>query len=189
VAGGTAVTATLAAGTTLAAAVTQLNAQASFSAAGLVASQGTGANANKLIITGPQDTTTAGTNALTLTGTALSDTTPAGAAGAGMDFTASSVATLSASTATAVLTSVTTAIANVAYQRGTLGANINQLNAASNVASSESVNLTSAESSVRSTNYGQATSDMAKYKVLSQTGIAALSQANSVQQDVLKLLQ
>ncbi len=189
VAGGTAVTATLAAGTTLAAAVTQLNAQASFSAAGLVASQGTGANANKLIITGPPDTTTAGTNALTLTGTALSDTTPAGAIGAGMDFTAASVATLSAATATSVLTSVTTAIANVAYQRGTLGANINQLNAASNVASSESVNLTSAESSVRSTNYGQATSDMAKYKVLSQTGIAALSQANSVQQDVLKLLQ
>ena len=41
----------------------------------------------------------------------------------------------------------------------------------------------------RATNYGQATSDMAKYKVLSQTGIAALSQANAVQQDVLKLLQ
>ncbi len=185
VAGGTAVTSTLAAGTTLAAAVTQLNAQASFSAAGLVASQGTGANANKLIITGP----TGATNTLDLTGTTLSDTTPAGSAGAGVDFTAAGVATLSAATATTVLTSVTTAIQNVAYQRGTLGANINQLNAASNVASSESVNLTSAESSVRSTNYGQATSDMAKYKVLSQTGIAALSQANSVQQDVLKLLQ
>jgi flagellin len=185
VAGGAAVTATLAAGTTLAAAVTQLNAQASFSGAGLVASQGTGANANKLIITGP----TGATNTLALTGTTLSDTTPAGTAGAGVDFTATSVATLSATTATTVLTSLTTAIQNVAYQRGTLGANINQLNAASNVASSESVNLTSAENSIRATNYGQATSDMAKYKVLSQTGIAALSQANSVQQDVLKLLQ
>jgi flagellin len=189
VAGGTAVTATLASGTTIAAAVTQLNAQSSFSAAGLVASQGTGANANKLIITGPVDTGTAGTNTLTLTGTTLSDTTPAGTAGAGVDFTAAGVSTLSATTAQAVLTSVTTAIADVAYQRGTLGANINQLNAASNVASSESVNLTAAESSVRSTNYGQATSDLAKYKVLSETGIAALSQANSVQQDVLKLLQ
>jgi flagellin len=77
----------------------------------------------------------------------------------------------------------------VAYQRGTIGANINQLNAASNVASSESVNLSDAENNVRATNFGQATSDMAKYKVLSQTGIAALSQANAVQQDVLKLLQ
>jgi flagellin len=185
VAGGTAVTATLAAGTTLAAAVTQLNAQASFSGAGLVASQGTGANANQLIITGP----TGVANTLSLTGTSLNDTTPAGAAGAGVDFTAAGVATLSAASAQTVLTSVTTAIQDVAYQRGTIGANINQLNAASNVASSESVNLTSAESSVRSTNYGQATSDMAKYKVLSETGISALSQANSVQQEVLKLLQ
>ena len=106
-----------------------------------------------------------------------------------MDFTATGVATLSAATATSVLTNLTTAIQDVAYQRGTIGANINQLNAASNVASSESVNLTAAENSVRATNYGQATSDMAKFKVLSQTGIAALSQANSVQQDVLKLLQ
>jgi flagellin len=111
------------------------------------------------------------------------------AAGGGVDFTAAGVATLDATTATAVLTSLTTAIQDVAYQRGTIGANINQLNAASNVASAESVNLTSAENSVRATNYGQATSDMAKFKVLSQTGIAALSQANSVQQDVLKLLQ
>ena len=54
---------------------------------------------------------------------------------------------------------------------------------------SESENLTSAESSIRSTNYGQATSDLAKYQVLSQTGISALAQANSVQQEVLKLLQ
>lgn len=190
VAGGTAVTSTFAAGTSIAAAVTQLNAQGTFSGAGLVASQGTGANANKLIITGTKDATTAGTNSLTLTGTALSDVTPAGTtAGAGVDFTAGGVATLSASTAQAILTSVTTAIADVAYQRGSLGANINQLNAASNVASSESVNLTSAESSIRSTDYGQATSDMAKFKVLSQTGISALSQANSVQQEVLKLLQ
>jgi flagellin len=123
------------------------------------------------------------TGALT---TASVGTSPAGA---GVDFTAAGVATLSAATATTVLTSLTTAIQDVAYQRGTIGANINQLNAASNVASSESVNLTAAENSVRATNYGQATSDMAKFKVLSQTGIAALSQANSVQQDVLKLLQ
>jgi len=180
------VTATLAAGTTLAGAVTQLNGQASFSGAGLVASVGAGANANQLIITGP----TGATNTLTLTGTALSDTAPAGgAAGVGTDFTAAGVATLDAGSAALVLTTVTTAIQNVAYQRGTLGANINQLNAASNVASAASVNLTAAENSIRATNYGQATSDMAKFKVLSQTGIAALSQANSVQQDVLKLLQ
>lgn len=198
VAGGTAVTSTIAAGTTLAAAVTQLNAQSSFSGAGLTASVGTGSNANKLIITGPVDTGTAGTNALSLTGTSLSETTAAtttGATttpGAGVDFSSTAttnVSQLTAATAHTVLTSITTAIADVAFQRGVLGANINQLTAASNVASSESVNLTAAESNVRSTNYGQAASDLAKYQVLSQTGISALAQANSVQQEVLKLVQ
>lgn len=198
VAGGTAVTSTIAAGTTLAAAVTQLNAQSTFSSAGLTASVGTGSNANKLIITGPVDTGTAGTNALSLTGTSLSETTAATTTGAtttagpGVDFSSTAtvnVSQLTAATAHTVLTSVTSAIADVAYQRGVVGANINQLTAASNVASSESVNLTAAESNVRSTNYGQAASDLAKYQVLSQTGISALAQANSVQQEVLKLVQ
>jgi flagellin len=109
------------------------------------------------------------------------------AAGAGEDLSATKLD--NATDALAALTSINTAIGDVAYQRGTLGADINQLNAASNVASSESVNLTSAESNIMSTNYGQATSDLSKYQVLSQTGISALAQANSVQQEVLKLLQ
>jgi len=91
--------------------------------------------------------------------------------------------------AATALTDVTAAIADVAAQRGNIGASINQLNAAANVASSEEVNLSSAESSIRSTNFGQATSDLAKFQVLSQTGISALAQANSVQQEILKLLQ
>ena len=84
---------------------------------------------------------------------------------------------------------MTSAIQDIDYQRGNIGASVNELNAASNVASAESVNLTSAEDSIRSTNYGQATSDMAKYQVLSQTGISALAQANSAQQEILKLMQ
>jgi flagellin len=105
------------------------------------------------------------------------------------DFTAAGMTTLNATNASGILGTLTTAVQNVAYQRGTLGANINQLNAAANVANTQSVNLSSAENNIRATNYGQATSDMAKFKVLSETGIAALSQANAVQQDVLKLLQ
>jgi flagellin len=107
--------------------------------------------------------------------------------GAGADLTTN--ATLDATTASSILTSLTAAVQDVAYQRGTIGANINQLNAAANVANTQSVNLSSAENNIRATNYGQATSDMAKFKILSETGIAALSQANAVQQDVLKLLQ
>jgi flagellin len=109
------------------------------------------------------------------------------AAGAGADLTTN--ATMNATTAAGILTTLTSAVQDVAYQRGTIGANINQLSAAANVANTQSVNLSSAENNIRATNYGQATSDMAKYKILSETGIAALSQANAVQQDVLKLLQ
>lgn len=188
---GSAITATLSSGTTIAQAVTQLNNQSSFSSAGLVASQGTGANANKLIITGPEDSSTSGTNTLSLTGTSLSQTTPANGntPGAGANFTSASVSTLTAATASTILTTVTAAVADVAYQRGTIGADINQLTSASNVASAEEVNLTSAQDSVTATDYGQAASNLSKYQILSQTGISALAQANSVQQEVLKLLQ
>lgn len=110
-------------------------------------------------------------------------------AGGGVDFTAATISTLTAATAQDVLTNLGTAIADVAYQRGTIGANINQLSSAQQVASTEQTNLASAENNIRATDYAQASSDLSKYQVLSQTGIAALAQANSVQQQVLKLLQ
>jgi flagellin len=194
---GAAVVSTLAPGTTLAAAVTQLNTQYNAGSSGLVASVGTGVHANQLIITSTSDGTAAD-NPISLTGTTLTDTTPpmtSGATsvpGAGVNFSSSAstnVSQLTAATAATVLTQVTAAIGDVAYQRGILGANINQLTAASNVASSESVNLTSAESNITSTNYGTAASDLAKYQVLSQTGISALAQANQVSQSILKLVQ
>jgi flagellin len=148
-----------------------------------------GAGATNFVIT---DGTTNGTTTIgavigALTGGSVGTTgaPTATAAGAGAVLTGTSLVT----GATAALTAVTAAVADVANQRGSIGANINQLNAAANVASSQEVNLSSAESSIRSTNYGQATSDLAKYQVLSQTGISALAQANSVQQEILKLLQ
>jgi len=142
------------------------------------------------------DGTTGGTTTIAATTGALSATsvgeTVTDVAGvittaAGEDLSTSNLATAAA--ATTALSKITTAIADVSAQRGTIGANTNQLNAAANVASSEEVNLSSAQSSILSTNYGQATSDLAKYQVLSQTGISALAQANSTQQEILKLLQ
>ncbi len=182
---GATVTAQFAQGTTLAAAVTQLNNNASFKAANLTASSAAGV----LRITGIQDATVSGTNTLSTTGTTLFNAPPTALPGAGTDFTASAISTLTTASAQTVLTSLNSAIANVAYQRGIIGADSNELTAASNTAASENVNLTAAESSIRSTNYGQATSDLAKYEVLSQTGISALAQANTVQQEILKLLQ
>jgi flagellin len=185
---GTTTSVTIASGTTVSSLATQINsALATNGVTGLTATVGTGANSDVLTLTG----TTGAANILTLGGTTKTVAPPAAGAspGAGTDFTAASVSTLTAATAQTVLTTVTTAIANVAYQRGVIGADINELTAASNVASAESTNLTSAQSSIDSTNYGQATSNLAKYQVLSQTGISALAQANTVQQEVLKLLQ
>jgi flagellin len=112
-----------------------------------------------------------------------------GSAGTGVDFTAAGVATLTATTATAVLTALSTAIGDVAYQRGSIGADVNQLTSAQAVVANEQTNLTAAENNIRATDYGQAASALSKYEVLSQTGISALAQANSVQQEVTKLLQ
>jgi flagellin len=139
--------------------------------------------------TGGTTTIAATTGALSKTSVGLTVTDTAGVVttAAGEDLSTSNLATATA--ATAALAKITTAIADVSAQRGSLGASINQLNAAANVASSEEVNLSSAQSSILSTNYGQATSDLAKFQVLSQTGISALAQANSVQQEILQLLQ
>jgi flagellin len=109
--------------------------------------------------------------------------------GAGVDFTAATISTLTATTAQAVLTNLGTAISDVAYQRGNVGADINQLSSAQQVAATEQTNLTAAQDTIRATDYGQAASNLSKFQVLSQTGISALAQANSVQQEVLKLLQ
>jgi flagellin len=91
--------------------------------------------------------------------------------------------------AQAALTSIDAAISGVAAQRGYLGSQINTLNSIASVETTQSENLSSAENSVMATDYTQATSELSKYQILTQTGISALAQANSTQQAVTKLLQ
>jgi flagellin len=81
------------------------------------------------------------------------------------------------------------AITDVAAQDGYIGAQINTLNSISQVMSTQQENVVSAQNAVQATDYASATSNMSKYEILSQTGIAALAQANSVEQEVTKLLQ
>ncbi len=91
--------------------------------------------------------------------------------------------------AQSALTALNTAITDVAAQDGYVGAQINTLNAVSQVLSTQQENVQSAQNAVQATDYAQASSNMSKYEILSQTGISALAQANSVQQEVTKLLQ
>jgi flagellin len=87
------------------------------------------------------------------------------------------------------LTALNSAIIDVAAQDGYVGAQINTLNAVSSVLTTQQENVVSAQNAVQATDYAQAASNMAKYQILSQTGISALAQANSMQQEVTKLLQ
>jgi flagellin len=87
------------------------------------------------------------------------------------------------------LSVLNSAITYVAAQDGYLGAQINTLNSISQVVSTQQTNVTAAQNAIQATDYASATSNMSKYEFLRQTGIAALAQANSVQQEVTKLLQ
>jgi flagellin len=107
--------------------------------------------------------------------------------GAGQNLSATDLS--SQSDAQAALTSLNSAIAAVAAQDGYIGAQINTLSAVSQVLSTQQENVQAAQNAVQATDYAQASSNMSKYEILSQTGIAALAQANSQQQAVLKLLQ
>jgi flagellin len=91
--------------------------------------------------------------------------------------------------AQSALNDLNLAISDVASQDGYIGAQINTLNAISQVMSTQQENILSAQNAVQATDYASATSNMSKYEILSQTGIAALAQANQVQQEVTKLLQ
>jgi flagellin len=91
--------------------------------------------------------------------------------------------------AQAALSALNAAIADVAAMDGYVGAQINTLNAVSQVLNTQQENVVSAQNAIQATDYAAATSNMSKYEILTQTGIAALAQANSVQQEVTKLLQ
>jgi len=91
--------------------------------------------------------------------------------------------------AQATLGLINSAIASVASLRGVIGANINRLQAASNVESVQVQNLTAAEDQITAANIPQQVTNLSEFSILNQSGISALAQANSAQQSILKLLQ
>jgi flagellin len=127
-----------------------------------------------------------GGNALVSTTTDASFGFSAGATFAGG---AGSAGLTSANAAQAALTTINTAIQTIAALRGTLGASVNRLQAASNVINNQVQNLTGAQDSVRAADIPSTVAALAKFSILEQTGISALAQANQQQQLVLKLLQ
>jgi len=130
----------------------------------------------------------------------LSDSTSAGSSSIGVtlgQFSSSNMNGISlanddlqtAAASQTALTDINNAIAQVAALRGNIGAGVNRLQAASNVMSNQTQNLSSAEDGIQAADITQTVANLTKYQILSQTGISALAQANQMQQNVLKLLQ
>jgi flagellin len=171
---------TVAPGTTGQGLVNQINANAAFQTAGVTAAY------NEATYTVTLTAPAGLTNTLATTGTALIDTGgPNPLPGTSL---AGALSSLTAANAAAVLQTVMSAVASVAYQRGVLGGDANQLTAYSAVVNAEAVNLTAASNAIQATDYSATAADLAKYEVLSQTGVAALAQASGQGRDVLRLL-
>lgn len=73
--------------------------------------------------------------------------------------------------------------------RANIGSVQNQLSSTISNLSVTQVNVTSAESQIRDVDFAAESANYSKYSILAQSGSYALSQANSIQQNVLKLLQ
>lgn len=87
------------------------------------------------------------------------------------------------------LTSISAAISTVASNRGSIGAQMNRLQAASNILNSQVQNTTTAEDAIRATDVASDIIALTRLSVLNQTGISALSQSNQRMQSVLSLLR
>lgn len=108
------------------------------------------------------------------------------AVGAGQDLTAG-VTTYAG--AQAMIKIAQTAQEKLDTIRADIGSVQNQLTSTINNISVTQVNVSSAESQIRDVDFAEESASFSKYNIMAQAGSYALSQANSTQQNVLKLLQ
>jgi len=101
----------------------------------------------------------------------------------------SSVSLADASSAQSALTTIKGAIGAISNMRASIGSGINRLQSAVSVLQTQSTNTQAAQSTIEDANTAQEIANLSKYQILSQTGVAALSQANSSSQSVLSLLR
>ncbi|HEC1786718.1 TPA: flagellin B, partial [Campylobacter lari] len=90
--------------------------------------------------------------------------------------------------AMAVMDLADSAITTLDNIRADIGAVQNQITATINNISVTQVNIKSAESTIRDVDFAAESANFSKYNILAQSGSYAMSQANAVQQNVLKLL-
>jgi flagellin len=100
-------------------------------------------------------------------------------------------ATTASSTGNALtaLAQLADAVSNLGLVQGTVGAGINKLNYAVNLAQSQITNFSAAQSGIRDADVAAQAANLTKAQVLQQASLAALAQANSAPQAVLSLLK
>jgi flagellin len=161
----------LAAGTTLAGAIAQIN--ASTASLGVYAVQ----NAAGTGISFQSSSSFAVTNAAAGSFTAAGNHTS----------TAPTVGTTN--NATSAINAIESAITALGLVQGQVGAGENKLQYAINLATSQISSYSTAESAIRDADVAADAANLSKSQVLTQTSVAALAQANSEPQAILKLLQ
>lgn len=91
--------------------------------------------------------------------------------------------------AMAVMSIAESAISSLDKVRADIGSVQNQLVATVNNISVTQVNIKAAESQIRDVDFAAESANFSKFNILAQSGSYAMSQANAVQQNVLRLLQ
>ncbi|EOG9210925.1 flagellin, partial [Campylobacter coli] len=91
--------------------------------------------------------------------------------------------------AMAVMDIAETATTNLDQIRADIGSVQNQVTSTINNITVTQVNVKAAESTIRDVDFAAESANFSKYNILAQSGSYAMSQANAVQQNVLKLLQ
>lgn len=94
-----------------------------------------------------------------------------------------------AANARTALDTIDTAVTNLSTARATVGAGQNRLVVAMNNLSVAHENLSAADSRIRDVDVAEETAKMTRNQILSQAGVAVLSQANQLPQAALSLLR
>ena len=102
-------------------------------------------------------------------------------------FGATDVSTQAA--ATTAITTMDTKLETIDAIRADIGADQNQLESVVRNISVTQVNVAAAESQLRDVDFAAESANFSKHNILAQSGTYAMSQANAVQQNVLRLLQ
>ena len=84
---------------------------------------------------------------------------------------------------------IDTAISMLNGYRGDIGSTQNQVESAIRNLTTQATNIKNAESTIRDVDYAQESANYNKLNIIAQAGSYAISQANSTQQNVLRLLQ